>query len=269
MTHEYILGNEPEEIERLKIQSSLFEPITRDALIKAGIKKGARCADIGCGSGEVTKMMREIVGKDGYVLGIDIDNKYIDYCKKNSNYDNVSFIHGDICHQKHLVGEDDLFDIVFSRFMFVHLKDSKNALRSMIKLAGNNGILVVQELDHASDSWLSYPHRDSVDKLRQLYVTLVERVGGDPFAGRKIYKMFVEESLASSVECFSPCLVMGGTRSSLGWRIAKSLESQVYSYGLMQEKDYKGIIADLREMACDRESFVTYARFFSVIGKKC
>jgi 2-polyprenyl-3-methyl-5-hydroxy-6-metoxy-1,4-benzoquinol methylase len=61
----YVLGNLAKEIKRLEIQAGLFGPLSREALVKAGIKKGMRCVDIGCGSGSVTRMMSDIVGRSG------------------------------------------------------------------------------------------------------------------------------------------------------------------------------------------------------------
>jgi hypothetical protein len=40
-------------------------------------------------------------------------------------------------------------------------------------------VVVIEEVDHAPDSWLCYPENQNV--------TLVKKAGGDPFAGRKIY----------------------------------------------------------------------------------
>jgi hypothetical protein len=48
-------------------------------------------------------------------------------------------------------------------------------------------VVVIEEVDHAPDSWLCYPENQSVNTLREVYVTLVKKAGGDPFAGRKIY----------------------------------------------------------------------------------
>src|SRR3712207_7274810 len=44
-------------------------------------------------------------------------------------------------------------------------------------------------------------------------------------AGRKLYKLMIDESLKSSVDCYSPCILMGEEPySSLGWQLARSEE---------------------------------------------
>ncbi len=267
LDNNYVLGSTSDEIQRLKIQSSLFEPLTRDSLLKGGIQKGMRCCDVGCGPGEVTRMMGGMIGKSGKAVGFDINKNYIKYCKASTKQKNVSYVCDNIITSKNLPSET--FDIVYSRFMFVHLSNKVNALRHMVRLAKKGGTIIVQELDHAPDSWLSYPKRKSVDTLRKIYVKLVKHAGGDPYSGRKLYKMFVDQHLISTIESYSPCLVMGREPfNSLGWKIAQSLQPQILSLGLMGKKEFDDMVADLKEMSQDPHSFVLYARLFSIIGKK-
>lgn len=267
LSNNYVLGNTSDEIERLKIQSSLFEPLTRDSLLKGGIRKGMTCCDVGCGPGEVTRMMGDMVGKSGKVVGFDINENYIKYCKASTKQKNVSYVCDNIITSKNLPAKT--FDIVYSRFMFVHLSNKANALQHMVRLAKKGGTIIVQELDHAPDSWLSYPKRKSVDTLKKLYVKLVKTAGGDPYSGRKLYKMFVDQDLDSTIESYSPCLVMGREPyNSLGWKIAQSLRPQILSLDLMDKKEFDDMLNDLKEMSKDPHSFVLYARLFSVIGRK-
>lgn len=265
MTNDYVLGNQKNEIERLDIQASFFKPFAEDALIKAGIKQGMRCIDVGCGSGSVIKLLTEMVGPKGHVTGIDIDEKYLQYCRSTIVQPNVDLIHGDISS----VDINGDFDIAYSRFMFLHLKDPRTAVRSMKKQIREGGSLVIQELDHSPDSWLCYPENESVNILRELFITLVKKMGGDPLAGRKLYGLLVDESFDTSVECYSPCLMMGHEpHCSLGWRIADSLKPMILQHGLLNEKEYDRLFYDLKELSRKKGSFVTYARFFSVIGRK-
>lgn len=265
MSDNYVLGNQQSEIERLDLQASFFEPFSQVALARAGIKESMRCLDVGCGSGSVTRLMARMVGDRGRVTGIDIDDKYVEYCRRINTYPNVNLVHDDVSSHN----LDGNFDIAFSRFMFVHLKDPRRAVRSMKELVKEGGKVIIQELDHSPDSWLSYPNEDCVDNLREAFVTLVAKSGGDPLAGRKLFKMLVDESLETNVECYSPCLMMGcEPYSSLGWRIAESLKPMILQHGLMKESEYDGMFRDLENLSKKKDSFVTYARFFSVIGRK-
>ncbi len=267
MKNRYVLGNTTNEIKRLELQSSLFEPMATDALKKAGIKNGSVCADIGCGPGYVTKVIGKLVGEKGRVIGMDINENYVKYCKSNIKNKNTSFIYHDITKHNHLFSEK--FDLTYSRFMFVHLANKSAALKSMLQMTKRGGTIIIQELDHAPDSWLSYPRRKSVEILRHAYVNLVKKSGGDPLSCRKLYKMFVENKMNSHVECYSPCLVMKQKPlNELGWRIAQSLKNQILDTGLMTATEYQKMFNDLKNMSKDPHSFVIYSRLFSIIGKK-
>ena len=51
------------------------EEATRQTLTRAGISTGQRCLDVGCGTGSVMRIMGEMVGPVGLVLGLDVDER--------------------------------------------------------------------------------------------------------------------------------------------------------------------------------------------------
>lgn len=263
----YILGNRDSEIARLEIQATLFEPLTRQTLLNAGLKKGMSCIDIGCGSGSVTRLMANMVGKTGRVVGVDIDNRYLQYCNRSiiTSGQNIEFVHDDICKSR-LDGKER-FDIVYSRFMFHHLTDRREAVRSMKRLIKKGGTIMIQDLDHAPGSWLCYPENKVFNTLRKVYVALIKKEGGDPLVGRKLYKLLIDESLIANVDCYSPCILMGQEPfSSLGWQLAESIKPKILEYGLQSEQEYYKMYEGLRTLAKDKGSFVMYSRLFSALG---
>ena len=161
MAGRYILGSRDSEITRLEMQATLFEPLTKQTLLNAGLKEGMRCIDIGCGTGSVTRLMANLVGKAGRVVGVDIDKRYLQYCNRKINSrQNIEFVHDDIC--KSQLDSEERFDIVYSRFMFHHLTDRREAVRSMKRLTKKGGIIMIQDLDHAPGSWLCYPENKAI-----------------------------------------------------------------------------------------------------------
>jgi ubiquinone/menaquinone biosynthesis C-methylase UbiE len=263
----YILGDQDSEIARLEIQATLFEPLTKQTLLNAGLKKGMSCIDIGCGSGSVTRLMANMVGKTGRVVGVDIDNRYLQYCNRSiTSRHNIEFIYDDICKSR--LDSKERFDIAYSRFMFHHLTDRRGAVRSMKRLTKKGGVIMIQDLDHAPGSWLCYPENKVVNTLRNVYVALIKKGGGDPVVGRKLYKLLIEESLNANVDCYSPCILMGQEPySSLGWQLAESIKPQILEHGLQSEQEYAKMYEGLRTLAKDKGSFVTYSRLFSVLGR--
>ena len=67
----YVLGHTEHELQRLRTQAALIDPITKWFLIEAGISTGMRVLDIGSGAGHVAFLAAEIVGDAGEVIGAD------------------------------------------------------------------------------------------------------------------------------------------------------------------------------------------------------
>jgi ubiquinone/menaquinone biosynthesis C-methylase UbiE len=65
MTEGYVLGNLITKSRDLEYNLH-SEPLTR-TLLKAGVGRAICCLDVGCGAGLVTRILAEMVGKNGLV----------------------------------------------------------------------------------------------------------------------------------------------------------------------------------------------------------
>jgi SAM-dependent methyltransferase len=74
----YALAWGPAAVRRLQLLHNIYAPAGRRVLLEAGLKEGMRVADFGCGVGVATRMLAEIVGPSGTVVGIDIDKAQIE-----------------------------------------------------------------------------------------------------------------------------------------------------------------------------------------------
>lgn len=73
---EYALSSAAEhEHKRLSRQSDMHEPFTRRLLARAGIEPGMRVLDVGCGPGDVSFLLSELVGAGGSVVGVERDEQ--------------------------------------------------------------------------------------------------------------------------------------------------------------------------------------------------
>jgi predicted RNA methylase len=70
----YLLAGQVSELERLKLQSRVWEPTGRRLLGQIGDGRGARAVDIGCGVVGWLRVLSEWVGADGQVVGTDVDD---------------------------------------------------------------------------------------------------------------------------------------------------------------------------------------------------
>ena len=62
---------------RLDVLSSVMAGPTTSLLMRAGVRAGDRCVDVGCGGGNVRRELGRMVGESGGVLGVDRDSQVI------------------------------------------------------------------------------------------------------------------------------------------------------------------------------------------------
>jgi ubiquinone/menaquinone biosynthesis C-methylase UbiE len=146
-THEYLLPRTAEEYDRLRIQARMWEPGTVRLFDRIGLGPGARCLDVGCGPGEVMRLMAERVGPAGHVTGVDADAALGAHA--------VAALHADGHHHCSFAALDvesdpipgGPYDVVYARLLFLYIDDEPAILRRLWECVAPGGHLVVQEHD--------------------------------------------------------------------------------------------------------------------------
>src|SRR5215467_2215807 len=117
-TANYVMGKTREEYQRLRQQAQVLERFTVSVLDRIGLSQGAHCLDVGCGPGEVMRVMAERVGKTGRVVGLDLDG---DLGREGLSvlhdlgHTQCSFVEGDL--QSPAKSESNRFDLVYGRLV--------------------------------------------------------------------------------------------------------------------------------------------------------
>ena len=91
---------------------------------------GARVLDIGCGLGDTTLRIAELVGPEGWVTGVDAGERFVEFARAEAaerNVQHVNYVEGDA--QVADLGED--FDYAFSRFGTMFFAAPGAALRNI------------------------------------------------------------------------------------------------------------------------------------------
>src|SRR6516165_5814455 len=187
-TGEYALATGEAAAYRLGILHDLYGPGTRRVLLEAGIRRGMRVADLGCGVGMVTALLAELVGPGGHVVGIDSSGAQLAQARErlNGNGTNVSFVEASATDTGLPPGS---FDLVYCRFLLIHLPEPERALRQMSALLKPGGILVCEDGDLTAAG--SEPP-SALDAFAGLWGRLGPRRGLDYNRGRRLFQMVLD-----------------------------------------------------------------------------
>ena len=118
---------------------------------------GARVLDVGCGWGDTAIALARVVGPDGYVLGLDCCEKFLESGRRDARaagLDNVEFVAADV--QTHRFAAP--FDFCFSRFGMMFFASPVAAMRNVraaLKPGGQLMFVVWRSL--ADNAWVRVP----------------------------------------------------------------------------------------------------------------
>src|SRR5215207_9987898 len=117
----YLLANQPSELERLQLQSRVWEPAGRQLLSKLSDGSGRHALDVGCGALGWLRILSDWVGPSGRVVGTDIDESLLGAARslvEAEGISNVELVVDDLFDSSL---EPDSFDLVHARFVIAPL----------------------------------------------------------------------------------------------------------------------------------------------------
>jgi SAM-dependent methyltransferase len=103
-----------------------------------------RVLDLGTGTGDVARLVAEMVGPAGSVVGVDRSQDALDLVAAinvRRGVTNVRLVRGDL----HSLPIDGPFDAVVGRFVLMHVPDAVAAVRSAARLVRPGGVLAFVE----------------------------------------------------------------------------------------------------------------------------
>lgn len=174
------------ERERLGKLSEWLDPGTIRHLERIGVGSGWRCFEVGAGAGSIATWLSERVGSAGYVLATDLDTKFLD----DLNVANLEV-------RRHDILKDDLpdgsFDLAHARLLLMHLPDRETALRRIAAAVKPGGWVFIEDMDMLT--WIDMSEAPAMDRIRDVFIRLLQMAGADPFFGRHIPKLLNDVGL--------------------------------------------------------------------------
>lgn len=187
----YPMGYTP--YEGLVHQSRLFADSTRRVLLDAGLAKGMRVLDIGCGVGDISLLCAELVGPKGEVIGVDRDPEALEMARERARaawVGHVDFREGDLQN----LNFDAPFDAVVGRFVLMYLADPVAALRVVLRHLRSDGIVAFQEGDFGFAP-MAVPSSALYQRIIDWIWQVGRQAGAEMRMGFKLYPTYLAAGL--------------------------------------------------------------------------
>jgi len=220
---EYLLANQPSELQRLLLQAQVWEPSGRQLLSKIGGGSGGRALDVGCGALGWLRILGEWVGPSGQVVGADVDESLLEGARaflEAAGISNVELVVDDLFDSKL---DPDSFDLVHARYQIAPLGRGAEQVASYRRLVRPGGSLVLEEWDLGS--WHFNPPAPAAERLIRLVSEIFARMGGE--AGRALPELFREIGVEPEIDAHVIALKPGDPYLRLPLQFSTALEPRL------------------------------------------
>lgn len=261
---DYVLATGEAAAHRLRILQSIYGPGARQLLTRAGIHPGMRVADIGCGVGMMTQILADMVGPTGEAIGVDFSGAQIAHAREllPPDLSNVAFVEASAT-QTELPSES--FDLVYCRFLLIHLTEPQLALREMYRLLKPGGILVCEDGDLTSAG--SEPY-SKLQAFSVLFGQLGPSWGVDYTLGRRLFRMVLAAEFAQADITYNqPVIARGHNKRLLELSVAEAGDAFIAA-GLIKEEELQNLLTEMQRLASDETVLAVMPRMSQVWARK-
>ena len=257
MSH-YLHGSAPAEQSRL---SRLNDLLNARCFPKLKLEEGFRILDVGSGLGQLTYRMSESAGPHGFCLGIERDTNQLSVARKNHVARNLEFRQGDALDLPLTSQEFESFNFTHARFLLEHLSNPAKAVSEMVNSLEPGGRIFLADDDH--QSLTLFPEPLGFQGLWSAYMDSFLEVGNDPFIGRKLTKLLVDQgtrNVRNDVVFFGDC---AGTETfplfvnNLIEVISTSYDVMITSK-LISDREYQSAMQQIRDWSSVPHAAIWY-----------
>lgn len=188
MNPPYALRLSDDEVARYRMMAQRARENEADLWRRAGLARGARVADVGCGPGAMVAALTEVVGPAGSVVGVDADEQAVETAVA------LLAATGRTNAEVRVGRADDTglpagsFDVVVLRHVLAHNGGREHRIvEHLVRLVRPDGHVYLVDMDSAAVT--VEPSTPALDDLRTRYLRWHAGRGNDLLVGRRLGRL--------------------------------------------------------------------------------
>jgi ubiquinone/menaquinone biosynthesis C-methylase UbiE len=220
---------------------------TGNRRLAALLRLGLSVLDVGCGTGAITRGIAEAVGREGRVVGVDVNASMIEKARAaHAGVPGLSFEVADV----HALPSAGAFDIVAASRVLQWLADPGAALRAMTAAAKPGGRVLVLDYNHEKAAWTPEPP-SSMRRFYSAFLAWRAAAGMDNAIADHLRDLFASAGLDDVVTTDQHDVARRDdgdfeTRAGIWAAVAATRGHQMVADGAISEPERRAAEADYR-----------------------
>jgi SAM-dependent methyltransferase len=264
---DYVLPTGSADAARLDLIHSVYGPLSFKGLEAANIAGALRAADIGCGTGTVSRWMAERMGPNSQVDGVDISSEQIAVARlheRDTKSGKVSFVEGS-AYEPPLPANS--YDVVFCRLVLCHLREPARAVAQMVQLLKPSGKLVLVDMDLRTA--FTMPHSaDYAAWLHEGSSKHDKNIGVDYQIGFRLHALLQAAKLRTTFLAADQPIFNRGPEKFLWEKTWANALPFVVAAGTMTQERGERLLAGMAKHTKHEDVWVAMVKMFVAVGEK-
>ena len=256
----YLLTNaELETADRFAGLEAVFDPVTCGHLMRLGLAPGARCLEVGAGSGSIARWMADNVGSSGRVLAVDLDPRWC----RNGGRGQLEVRALDLVAQPIPAGP---WDVIHERLVLQHIPERLDVLTRLVDTLAPGGVILVEDFDTAEVRTVDRagPNHELIARMAEAFNRLLGTRGGTSDFASNAMRTLRGHGLERTGASGYVAIDHGGT----GWATVQAANARQVRDGLIDQGTAPHDVDRFLAVLADPDTIVGSSVLISAWGRR-
>lgn len=223
--------------------------------------------DLGRGPRGTIEPLRDQLGPDGRVVGVDVDPVHVALAHAFVAEQGLANVEIPQTDARRTGLPAAPFDLVHARTLLITIPDPTAVMAEMTRLVRPGGWVASMEPNMAAHPYHA-PH-PTQDRLHEIFIDAFRADGADPFIGRHIPDLFRQAGLTNiGIKARAELYPPGHTRRTILLDLVRSMRPKIVQRGIAREQEFDDLDRAAHECLNDPCALVLSPAMFLTWGRK-